>query len=64
MKAELLETMTKSLGSLEKEMSGLRSELAEMKGQGRASDGEQRLLEMKIGRTEEVLTQFKEQWKT
>ena len=52
--------MKNSLGSLEKEMGGLRTELAEMKGQGRAPEGEQKALELKIQRTEEVVNQFKE----
>ena len=62
MKNELLQNITNSRFALEKEVAAMRGELANMKNQGRASDGE--LLEQKIIRTEQMVNSYKEQWKT
>lgn len=55
--------MKNSLGSLDKDMDALRAELAEMKGQDKAANDELMVLGLKIQRTEEIVNQFKKQWR-
>jgi hypothetical protein len=64
MKHELAENIKNSMHSLEKEVASMRGELSAIKNLGRASDGEQKALEQKIIRTEEIVNSYKEQWKT
>ena len=62
MKTDLLTQMTTSVKTLEKEISGIRSDQSKLQDIGKRSTSEQRLLEQKLAESEKMLADYKAQW--
>ena len=62
MKTDLLSQMTSSVKTLEKEITGIRSEQSKLQDIGKRSTSEQRVLEQKLAESEKMLADYKDQW--